>query len=247
MIGLIDTDTPVFAAAISSEDLAEYIAFSRLELSIERIKEASGCDEFVLYVSGKENFRKEIDPFYKANRPKQPPSLRQACHEYAIEYMGAIETDGYEADDALGCAQTKDTMIIGIDKDLLMIPGRHYQWPLVRGGKVIKEGKFHNISPIEGLRHFFVQTLTGDKSDNILQWFDENTQTWKKNKWALSDKAASKLLATARDEEGMYNIVYGHYKEQGKLDELENVMDLLWIWRSLGETYSQRRLIYGCV
>ena len=246
MEGLLDSDTPIFSAAITSQDQPLKVALSRLDVSINRILEGSEVDTYRLFVGGRgKTFRNEICPYYKANRPKTPIIHREDCRLHLINEWGATEADGCESDDLLGCAQTEDTMLIGIDKDLLMIPGKHYQWPVVRKGKVIKEGKFHTISPIEGLRHFFIQVLTGDKSDNILQWFDENTQTWKKNKWALSDKAAIKLLAPMKTEQGLYNAVYSHYETHDKLKELDTVLDLLWIWRSLGETYTIRRDAHG--
>ncbi len=242
---LIDSDTPVFAASISSEYQTVGIALARLDVSINKIIEQCGCEEFRLYVSGGNNFRKELDPRYKANRPEIGPIHREACKQHLIKHWDAIETDGYEADDAVGCEQTDDTMIVGIDKDLLMIPGKHYQWPIVRQGKVLKEGAFHNINYIDGIRLFFIQALTGDKSDNILQWFDTISGTWKKNKWALGQKKAEKLLEPCHTEEGMYNTVKSFYAGSGVLDQLETVLNLLWIWRAYGETYTQRRLIYG--
>lgn len=244
-IALVDADTPVFAAAVSSDDQHVHIALSRLDVSINKIIEQSGCGEFRLYVSGGDNFRKELDPRYKANRPKVDPIHREACKQHLIKHWDAIETDGYEADDAVGCEQTKDTMIVGIDKDLLMIPGKHFQWPLVRQGKVLREGVFHTTSYIDGLRLFYTQALVGDKSDNILQWFDKSSDTWKKNKWALGQKKAEKLLEDVNIEEDMYNVVKNHYIASNKLDELATVLDLLWIWRSYGETYSIRRMLYG--
>ena len=41
---------------------------------------------------------------------------------------GAQVIDGMEADDALALAQTDKTAIATIDKDLLMVVGRHYNY-----------------------------------------------------------------------------------------------------------------------
>lgn len=226
-------DTPVFAAAISSEDQEDWVAFSRMEKSLEKIIEGSGCDSHRIYVSGGKNFRYDIDSSYKANRPKDDPIHRQACKEYLIEYWDAIETDGYEADDAVGCEQTEDTMIVGIDKDLLMIPGKHYQWPIIRGGKVVKEGKFFNISVEEGWRRFFTQAITGDKSDNII------------GIKGLGPVKAAKVLEDCHTEEEMYNRVKSNYSLYNRLEDFEKNLNLLWIWREYGITYSLRKEIYG--
>lgn len=240
-IALIDADTPVFAAAICSQDAEEWQAFSRLDYSLDKIIEGSGCSEYKLYVSGGKNFRYEIDSSYKANRPIEHPIHREACKQHLIKQWRAIETDGYEADDAVGCEQTKDTMICGIDKDLLMIPGKHYQWPIIRGGKVIKEGKFHNISVEEGYRRFFTQALTGDTSDNI------------KGIKGIGPKGAEKMLKDCHTEEEMYAVVEASYRNMRPFEEhymqskerFLNNLDLLWIWRAYGETYSIRRLVCG--
>jgi 5'-3' exonuclease len=73
---------------------------------------------------------------------------------------GARISYGQEADDSLGIAQSwmTDTIICSIDKDLLQIPGKHYNF-------VKKE--FLDVSRIEGLQHFFKQILIGDTADNI--------------------------------------------------------------------------------
>jgi 5'-3' exonuclease len=63
-----------------------------------------------------------------------------------------------EADDALGIGQGEGTIIASIDKDLLQVPGLHYNF-------VKKE--FNEIIPIEGIRNFYKQVLTGDTTDNI--------------------------------------------------------------------------------
>jgi len=241
MKALIDGDTPVFAAAICSQDKEEWVAYSRLDSSIQRIIEESGCSEYQIYVSGGVNFRYKVDPSYKANRPKEDPKHRQACKRYLIDHWNAIETDGYEADDAVGCEQTKDTIICGIDKDLLMIPGKHYQWPIIRKDKVIKEGKFWEVSEEEGMKRFFTQMLTGDRNDNIGTWFDETSKTWKKNPWLLSPAKAELALSICHSEETMYEVVKNMYIEVDREEDFNKNLDLLWIWRLYGETYNVRK------
>lgn len=231
LIALIDGDTPVFAAAISCEGLEEWMALSRLDKTLENIIRDSGCSSYQIYVSGGVNFRYAVDPSYKANRKGADPEFRETCKQWLINEWGAIETDGYEADDAVGCEQTKDTIICGIDKDLLMIPGKHYTWPITHHGKVVKEGKFYDISYEEGMKRFFLQMLTGDTSDNI------------KGIHKIGPKRAAVLLEDCVDEECMYNLVEGLYIDKGVYDRFHSNLDLLWIWRNYGETYNIRREI----
>ena len=237
------TDTPVFATAIASEDVSESIAKSRLDLTIRNIVKGSGCTDYKLFVSGGNNFRYDIDPTYKANRTGSDPKWREALRLHLIKEWNAYECVGFEADDMCGVEQKEDgsTCIVAIDKDLLQVPGLHYSWPITRKNTIVREGLFREISKEEGMRRFFTQALTGDTSDNI------------KGIYGIGAKKAEKLLVDCRTEEEMYLKVYDVYTEDcedddcmsKQLQRLETNLDLLWIWRSLGITYSIRKEIHG--
>lgn len=213
---------------------------------LEGILEGCKCDSYSLYVSGGSNFRKEIDPQYKANRKLlKSPAHRQACHNHLIDKHGAIECINYEADDACGVNQRTDgsTMIVGIDKDLLQIPGLHYRWPILRKGVVTREEEFLEVDYITGMRRFFTQVLTGDTSDNI------------KGIYGIGEKRAEKLLADCHTEEEMYTRCLITYLQEVHDEDEETIccererfernLNLLWIWRELGVTYSIRREMNG--
>ena len=243
MLALIDSDTPVFATAIASEDVSESIAKSRLDLTIRNIVKGSGCTDYKLFVSGGNNFRYDIDPTYKANRTGSDPKWREALRLHLIKEWNAYECVDFEADDMCGVEQKEDgsTCIVAIDKDLLQVPGLHYSWPITRKNTIVREGLFREISKEEGMRRFFTQALTGDTSDNI------------KGIYGIGAKKAEKLLVDCRTEEEMYLKVYDVYTEDcedddcmsKQLQRLETNLDLLWIWRSLGITYSIRKEIHG--
>lgn len=242
MHALIDADTPVISTAIVSEDVTEEIARSRLRMNISSI--IDGCskiDSFTLYVSGGRNFRKDIDPSYKANRTLPDPKYREMLRQYLIQDWGAIECEGYEADDACGVYQKDNTVIVGIDKDLLQVPGYHYSWPIVREGVVQREAIWREVSEEQGWRNLFTQCLTGDVTDNI------------KGIRGIGHVKAAKILEDCHTEEEMYTRCLITYL-QDVLDETEKYyeterfeknLNLLYIWRSLGITYSIRREIYG--
>lgn len=246
MIALIDSDTPVFATAIASEDVSESFAKSRLDLTIRNIIKGSGCTDYKLFVSGGNNFRYDIDPTYKANRTGTDPKWREALRLHLIKEWGAYECVGFEADDMCGVEQREDggTCIVAIDKDLLQVPGLHYSWPITRKNTRVREGLFREISKEEGMRRFFTQALTGDTSDNI------------KGIYGIGKKKAAKILENCNTEEEMYASVQNEYfnnalygKEVRSLESestrLTKNLDLLWIWRELGITYSIRREIYA--
>ena len=243
MLALIDSDTPVFATAIASEDVSESIAKSRLDLTIRNIVKGSECTDYKLFVSGGNNFRYDIDPTYKANRTGSDPKWREALRLHLIKEWDAYECVGFEADDMCGVEQKEDgsTMIVAIDKDLLQVPGLHYQWAIIRKGVVVRPAQFLEVAPLQGLQSFFKQMLTGDVCDNI------------KGVKGIGAKKAEALITPLKTEEEMYDAVLDLYhrddtdKESIVCSEerFKRNCDLLWIFRNLGETYSVRREIRG--
>jgi 5'-3' exonuclease len=129
---------------------------------IERICIATNSSEIEGYLGGSDNFRYNIYPEYKGNRKDKPkPTYLEDCRELLVTQYSANIVNGYEADDALGIAQTKydgNSRICSLDKDLLMVPGWHWNW-------VNLEAKL--VSPLDGLKCFYRQLILGDKSDNI--------------------------------------------------------------------------------
>lgn len=230
MKALVDADTPAYATALVSEDVSEALAKSRLDVSISKLLDGCGCSEYTLFVSGGKNFRKEIDPSYKGNRTQPDPKHREALRQHLINEWGAVECDGYEADDACGIYQKPDgsTVIVAIDKDLLQVPGLHYSWPIIKKSVVVRAERWLNIDEETGFRNLFTQALVGDTSDNI------------DGVYRIGKKTAAKLLAPCHTEEEMYEVVSELYGDE---ERLKNNLDLLWIWRNFGETYSIRKEI----
>lgn len=240
MKALVDADTPVFAVALVSEDVDEALAKHRLDKTINDIIIGSGASEAHLFVSGGDNFRKQLCPSYKEHRKDKPvPKYREMLRQHLIWNWGAVECEGYEADDACGIYQSDDTIICGIDKDLLQIPGKHYQWPIVRKGVVVRPELYHNITEEQGMRNFFTQMLTGDVADNI------------KGIHGVGIKRAEAILAPCSTENEMYGTVRFYYSSSLMTDMPEEEeerfnqnLDLLWIWRQFGETYTIRRQVH---
>jgi DNA polymerase-1 len=119
------------------------------------------ADSYSVFLTGERNFRRDICPSYKANRPSERPKHWQSVREFLVTNHKAMVVNGSEADDQLGIEQDKlgvNTVIASIDKDLLQIPGRHYNF-------VKKE--YRVVSPEEGLKFLYTQALVGDRSDNI--------------------------------------------------------------------------------
>jgi hypothetical protein len=128
---------------------------------VERICLATNSQDIECYIGGSDNFRKIIYPEYKANRTKEKPHYLEACREMLVTQYKTTVVNGMETDDALGIAQTKydgNSRICSLDKDLLQIPGAHFNWVA---------GISRLVSPLDGLRTFYKQLILGDKTDNI--------------------------------------------------------------------------------
>jgi len=162
-IALIDGDLVAYRCAAVNENSNEGLACWQTDQLISRILEDTNADNWQIFLSGENNFRYNIDPNYKANRRDQPrPRFLEPVREYLVREHGASIADGYEADDSIGIALTRFSsdrcVVCSLDKDLLQLPGTHYNF--VRGD-------FINITEIGGLRNFYEQLLVGDSSDNI--------------------------------------------------------------------------------
>ncbi len=130
-----------------------------VKLLTESIIRDSGATTYKIFLSGKNNFRLDICPDYKAHRPTEKPVHLAACREYLINKFGAKVVDYMEADDMLGIQQQSDTTIIcSLDKDLDTVPGWHYNW---------NKNKKYWVDEDQADKFFWIQMLTGDSADNI--------------------------------------------------------------------------------
>lgn len=130
-----------------------------LDHYVSEIMGEGKADQFKLYLSPSKCFRDDIAVTapYKAGRPP-PPHHKEAAKDYLIKRYNAVIGDNLEADDMMGLAQTTDTFIASIDKDLYMIPGKHYDI-------VTKEKRMIDIQSADDW--FFTQLIAGDRTDNI--------------------------------------------------------------------------------
>lgn len=192
MIGLLDADIICYEYGDCKDEegtqLPLNLTLARVRERIEKIKERSGVDELKLYLTStdKSNFRYDLATIlpYKGNRPKEKSRWWSAIRHELIMNYGAEEVFGMEADDKLAIEQTdaiwwdkdksewcpdkSNTVIISRDKDLNTVPGWHYGWE----AGLCKEKPLWFQTEIGGLRCFYKQLLTGDKSvDNILGLF----------------------------------------------------------------------------
>lgn len=215
---LVDTDSIFFKIAYKAKNQSElrrsYNSFCnsmKMEVTEKLINPFNEQEKLVvLYaVKGKGNYRKDLSPDYKSNRPELDKKIRERLnylHKYAVS-KGAIQADGMEADDLVSIwahealENKEDYVICGIDKDLLQIPGHHYNY-----GK----DTWQLINEEEALHNLYIQCLTGDNTDNI------------PGLKGIGPKKAEKILAGVPLSR-QWNKIKSAWKEHGQTEKQLNL------------------------
>ena len=248
MLALIDADILLYEVGSYTDDEGHPLSWplckSRADAKIIKIMDSAGCDDYHLYLTGKNNFRISegtIRP-YKGHRISPKPPNHGQLKKYFLEsdnFKGKVTlADLYEADDALSIKQLEElmadeydlecgkylknlcgTVLCSRDKDLNMVPGYHYSW----GSGKQKEKEVWYVTREEGWNKFFTQLLTGDSTDNI------------PGLYRVGAVAAKKLLGGLTDDLSMYSVVQPQYEARfgsyWKLFMHENAR-LLWMMRT---------------
>lgn len=188
---------------------------------VEGILQEVDATEYQLWLSDStaNNFRTRIYPEYKANRKNfVKPKHYNFLKDLAISQWGAKVAVEEEADDRLGILQTLRThlpkrdgetgyaasVIVSIDKDLLQVPGNHYNF-------VRKEDTF--VTEESGRRWFYKQLLCGDTADNL------------QGVPGIGSVKADAVLGEESTEEGLYRVVRDCYYKQYR-DKIFKVKEL---------------------
>ena len=180
---------------------------------------------YFTFVSGnkeRDNFRKAIDPQYKGNRKAEhKPTYLPDLLEYLLQHHNGFATEGCEADDFFGHAQSNARkqnqlpIVVSVDKDLKQLHGVHYD--LVK--KV-----FEDVTPEQAELVFWRQMLQGDSAVNIVGIS------------GVGAVKAKRYLPDGTDNQKAQEIVCSYYQaEHGdKWEDFYNKnAQLLWIWRTI--------------
>lgn len=220
----IDGDIVTYRCAAANEHADVNIACWQAGEMMKRILHETESETYNCFLTGAGNFRFDLYPEYKGNRTAPKPKHHGAIREYLVSYWNAKVSDGCEADDLMGVEQMTEpegSVICTIDKDLLMIPGNHYNF-------VKKE--FYTVNHIGGLRHFYWQLIMGDKTDNILGYDGKMRQKVPKFLQPQID-----ALSEMTDESDMYNWVADMHFD---LEVMHTMGKCLWIWRKDGDIWN---------
>lgn len=223
---ILDADSLVFksAATTNTAQSAEKNVVKRLH----EVEEACFADETTIYVKGRGNYRYNVYPDYKAKRKSSDLDDKMkerlnAAHA-ALVALGAKHLDGYEADDlccieAYKCLETDVDFILGhIDKDLLQIPGKHYDF-----GKE----SFVTMEADEADHFFWAQCLEGDQVDNV------------PGVKGIGPKKAAEILADIKFGHRHKTIIeaYDHHYGKNGTVLFEQYGSALWLLRDMNTTF----------
>lgn len=217
MKALIDADILCYSFGSLTDDeghpLRKDLIMNHLNSKIKEIKERSGSDEYLLFLSGDNNFRKKegtIKP-YKGTRPSEKPH----AFPYVKEFLASGKVhpvqicDGYEADDGLGIAQFSE-----ISKQVLLCRAQRNDWDT---------------------RSDYVETLkqnpgtcicSNDKDMLMIPGYHYS--------WSVSDRIKEKETHWVDEEEADYNF----FSQLLTGDSTDNIPGLYGI----GPTKAKRRL-----
>ena len=214
----IDGDIIRYSVGFAAEGDPIENCLHSVKLMIQNILSKTGATEYTVYLTGKNNYRDSIAVTkpYKGNRDSShKPTYFNEITEYLIAVHGAVVINGMEADDAMGIAQTEDTCIASIDKDMNMIAGWHYNW---------KRDELYYVDEEEADLFFYKQLLMGDSTDNIV------------GIPGLGPKTAEKIIAEADNMEDLYWTILEKYAEhyERPFEVMMEMAHLLWIQREEG-------------
>ena len=214
MVALIDADIVAYRAAAVSEDDIDWMDGSYGKtLSSQQAKDSARHiihdwmnkakqNSVALCWSSQDNFRKQLDPTYKANRKKEPPDLLQEVTEWLKINYHSYAVKRLEADDVMGIYHTAGTnsVIVSIDKDMQTVPGMVFNPDKDRAPRRITVGQAD--------RYWMLQTLMGDRADGIT------------GIPRVGPKKAEAILAQTRSNlPDLWSTVVTAYKDAGLTEE----------------------------
>lgn len=127
---------------------------------IKYLEHKTGASSLTLCFSHSLNFRYGVLPTYKHNRASTAkPRIFVDLKLWAMDEYPNKAKPGLEADDVMGVLSTLNPgrcCIATIDKDLLQIPGLHYDW---------SKKLLFTVDEDDAEEFFYTQILAGDPTD----------------------------------------------------------------------------------
>jgi 5'-3' exonuclease len=216
-------------AIFTPEEEEQYKAdiFQNFCRELSEVSENVFAQEARIVLRGNNNFRYEVDPYYKKNRSSNGIKVyADYIKDRALKLGMAIASDGCESDDIIRMwaeelrAEDKDFVVCTTDKDLKMIPGKHYH---------LKTKQIITVSEHEAWMSYHQQLLMGDSVDSI------------PGIWKMGPVKSSKALKDCDTLESFQDVVIDQYiKAYGDQwrEELELTGKLVHLWRWENDFFS---------
>lgn len=176
---------------------------------IKGIVKKVDADEYILCMTGDNNFRKKNFPTYKANRKEtRKPMGYKDLKDHAIANHPYKIYDELEADDVMGIMATKKSpegveyVIHSLDKDMKTIPALIWDRTV---SKVVR------TSDIEADRFLYFQILNGDVTDGYTGCPSIGKKT--------AEKALMLCTTELQMREAAYRLYCKYYKDDEKAKE----------------------------
>ena len=182
------------------------------------------CKARVFLWSGKakDGFRMALcrEKKYKGNRSGREPEYPEMyddmnfVSDYINEQHHNLKFDDLEADDLCSMLQNKDTFIYSKDKDLLTVPG--YHWDMnINDWIVVQED--------DAWRRLMYQTLGGDSGDNILGLRGYGLS--KVVKGELKEGKVNKLLDSLPTAMLLPTVIATYFEKLGRKDGWDAILE----------------------
>ena len=234
---LIDSDVLAYKAAQACEigiDFGEDVIIAQSQFSevlrvfhneLNKVTKAMMEDDFILYFSSTENFRKKIYPDYKGHRMKRKPLGYKRLVNYCRENHNFKLIEGLEADDTIGIEATRfadpHNIIVSPDKDMRQIPST--LWDM--------KNDVVEITKDDGDRWHLIQSLSGDPTDGYsgcpgigvkraTELLDKNENKWEAVCKAYRDRGLS-------DDDALLNARLAKILQKEDFDHDRN-QPILW-------------------
>ena len=175
---IIDFDCYIYRAITACKELIQIDKYKYVDgYNIKRgIKYLDDCinqlrndlyaTSYTLVVGDKDNFRKQLFPNYKSNRPEKPEIWYKLMQEvescYELEHLKNLEGDDtcrimYEDNNFF---PDTEKIIVSVDKDFYSVPCKFYRDIPNRNNK-----KVETISVNDARKHLMKQIIMGDNID----------------------------------------------------------------------------------
>tara|TARA_R110000744_G_scaffold143565_2_gene255515 strand:- start:5677 stop:6384 length:708 start_codon:yes stop_codon:yes gene_type:complete len=172
MIVLFDADSLVWSSCYGVDSFDEACGkFDQVLMHIlNEIEEVYPVEQLLVFNNSKGNFRKVLDPNYKANRNKTTPipEYLNKLHEWVEWHYNTHCGRGVETDDMVASywyhlskeLGEDNVCIVSIDKDYKQFNALIYNYSYNNKG-------WTKITKHEALYNFYTQMITGDAGDNV--------------------------------------------------------------------------------